>query len=228
MATGKLDIINLALMRIGESPIQSIDEGSTPANSAKALYDISRRAVLRDFDWAFAMKTTNLPLLVTEDEDEPGVYVCLIPSDCLRVVQVMRREGRGHNQNNGTVTIPTTGPNGSGEMSFVGELVQHPFYHFSSEWFRVQGNRLYVRTKVPYVRYIRDEEDTGLFDSKFIEAFSYKLAGELAMPVRQDTQLMASMLNAYQALIGKGAEESQNEHDDALPHNPYVDVRFIH
>lgn len=226
MATGKLDIINLALMRIGESPIQSIEEGSTPANSAKTLYDISRRAVLRDFDWAFAMKTTSLPLLVTEEDDEPGVYVCLIPSDCLRVVQVMRRGGRGFSHNNGAISIPTTGPNGSGEMKFVGELAEHRF-HYGTEWFRVQGKKLFVRIRAPYVRYIRDEEDTDLFDSKFIEAFSYKLAGELAMPVRQDTQLMASMLNAYQSLIGKGAEESQNEHDSALPHNPYVDVRFL-
>ena len=91
----------------------------------------------------------------------------------------------------------------------------------------MQGKQLFVRIPAPYVRYVRDEEDTTIFDSKFVEAFSYKLAGELAMPVRQDTNLMASMLNAYQGLIGRGGEESQNEHNDALQHNPYVDVRFI-
>jgi hypothetical protein len=221
MATGKLDIINLALLRIGESPIQSIDEGSTPAKSAKTLYDISRRAVLRDFDWAFAMKTTSLPLLVTEDEEEPGVYTCLVPSDCLRVVQVMRRGDRGHSDF-GELSYPVEG---GGELRFIGERADRRFIR--TEWFRVQGKQLFVRIPSPYVRYVRDEEDTDLFDSKFVEAFSYKLAGELAMPVRQDTNLMASMLNAYQGLIGRGGEESQNEHNDALQNNPYVDVRFI-
>jgi hypothetical protein len=200
MATGKLDIINLALMRIGESPIQSLEEGSTPANSAKALYDMSRRAVLRDFDWSFAMKTSSLPLLANEDE-EAGVYVCSVPADCLRVVQVLRRY----------------------EANFARGTAG---FYTSNEWFRVQGNKLYVRTPVPYVRYVRDEENTNLFDAKFVEALSYKLAGELAMPVRQSESLMASMLNAYQGLVGTAAEESQNEHEPALSQNPYVEVRY--
>jgi len=200
MATGKLDIINLALMRIGESPIQSLEEGSTPANSAKALYDMSRRAVLRDFDWSFAMKTSSLPLLADEGE-EAGVYVCSVPADCLRVVQVLRRY-------EANIARGTAG------------------FYTSNEWFRVQGNKLYVRTPVPYVRYVRDEENTNLFDAKFIEALSYKLAGELAMPVRQSESLMASMLNAYQGLVGTAAEESQNEHEPALSQNPYVEVRY--
>ena len=201
MATGKLDIINLALLRIGESPIQSLDEGTTPAKSANILYDVSRRAVLRDYDWAFAQKTTALPLLAEADEEQPGVYVCLVPSDCLRVVQVMQR----------------------GDMF---RSVEDPRGLNRSEWFRVYSNKLYVRVPNPYVRYVRDEENTDLFDAKFVEALSYKLAGELAMPVRQSESLMSSMLNAYQAIVGNAAEVSMNERDPSLSQNPYVEVRF--
>ena len=53
----KEEIINLALTRIGESPVTSLDEGSTAARTAELLYDTSRRAILRDFDWSFATKS---------------------------------------------------------------------------------------------------------------------------------------------------------------------------
>jgi len=189
MATGKLDIINLALLRIGESPIQSLDEGSTAANTAKLLYDNSRLAILRDFDWNFAMKT--IPQASVES-DVPGCYAFIVPADCLRVVEVFQSEGSQR----------------------------------SSTWFRVYGKKIYTHEYVPYIKYVRDEENTDYFDSKFTEALTYKLAGELAMSVKQSESLMASMLNAFQNVVATAAAESQGELDPALPENPYVEVRY--
>jgi len=189
MGTSKLDIINLALLRIGESPIQSLDEASTPARTAKLLYDNSRRAILRDYDWNFAMKTAPL---ATVESDVSGCYAFVVPADCLRVVEVFQSEGSQR----------------------------------SSIWFRVYGKRIYTHEYVPFVKYVKDEEDTSFFDSKFSEALTYKLAGELAMSVKQSESLMASMLNAYQNLVATAATESQDEYDPALIENPYVEVRY--
>jgi hypothetical protein len=230
MAVGQLDIVNLALMRIGESPIQSMDEGSTPARSATLLYDISRRAVLRDYDWNFAIKTIALPVVRTENV--PGAkfsYSCPVPSDCLRVVEVLPYEGSySSNREIGELVFNAGTPT---EMKFIGSLASgvNPVSSlFRSEFFRVYNGKIYTHLKHPIVKYVRDEENVDLFDSKFIEAFSYKLAGELAMAVRQSETLMASMLNAYQAIVSKASEESQNEHDLALSQNPYVEVRYGH
>ena len=211
MAVGKLDIVNLALMRIGESPTQNMDEGSTPARSATLLYDISRRAVLRDYDWNFAMKLEVLPVVKGDEPGDKLSYSCAVPSDCLRVVEVLPSEGIGPLFVADAVGVPP------------GVTPHSPF---RTEWFRVYNGRIYTHIKSPLVKYVRDEENVDLFDSKFIEAFSYKLAGELAMAVRQSETLMASMLNAYQAVISKASEESQNEHDLALSQNPYVEVRY--
>ena len=183
----KEEIINLALTRIGESPVISLDEGSTAARTAELLYDASRRAILRDFDWSFATKSV---LLNPVDTDEaPAVFA--VPSDCLRVLRVYDK------------AKPSCG----------------------KEWFKVQGGNIYTYACTPLCFYIRDEEDAGLFDAKFAEALSYKLAGELAMPVRQSESLTASMLNAYQNVVATAATESGNEHDSNLPSNPYVEVR---
>lgn len=189
MATSKLDIINLALLRIGESPIQSIDENSTPARTAKLLYDNSRRAILRDYDWNFAMKTAPL---ATVESDVAGCYAFVVPADCLRVVEVFQAEDSQR----------------------------------SSTWFRVYGKKIYTHEYVPYVKYVKDEDDTGYFDPKFTEALTYKIAGELAMSVKQSEILMASMLNAFQNVVTTAATESQDEFDPALEENPYVAVRY--
>ena len=183
----KEEIINLALLRLGESPIQSLDEGSTAANTAKLLYDPSRRAILRDSDWNFAVRQT--VLAVVDSDEAPAVFA--VPSDCLRVLRVYDK------------AKPSRG----------------------KEWFKVQGGNIYTYARTPLCFYIRDEEDAGLFDAKFCEALSYKLAGELAMPVRQSESLTASMLNAYQNVVATAATESGNEHDQNLPSNPYVEVR---
>lgn len=214
MAVGQLDIVNLALMRIGESTIQSMDEGSTPARSATLLYDISRRAVLRDYDWNFAIKTIALP--VVKAEDVPGAkfsYSCPVPSDCLRVVEILPSGGVDSFFIENAVGVPP------------GLILTSPF---RTEWFRVYNGVIYTHIQHPLLKYVCDEENVDLFDSKFIEAFSYKLAGELAMAVRQSETLMTSMLNAYQAVVSKASEESQNEHDLSLSENPYVEARYGH
>jgi len=183
----KEEIINLALIRIGESPIQSLDEGSTAARTADLLYDASRRAILRDFDWSFAEKSV---LLAPVDTDEaPAVFA--VPADCLRVQRIVDKSKPSH----------------------------------AKEWFRVQGDKLYTYARTPLCFYVRDEEDAGIFDAKFTEALTYRLAGELAMPVRQSESLMASMLNAYQNVVSTAATESMNERESAEPSNPYVEVR---
>ena len=167
-----------------------------------------------DYDWNFAIKTIALP--VVKAEDVPGAkfsYSCPVPSDCLRVVEIL--------------------PSGGVDSFFIENAVGVPpglipTSPFRTEWFRVYNGVIYTHIQHPLLKYVCDEENVDLFDSKFIEAFSYKLAGELAMAVRQSETLMASMLNAYQAVVSKASEESQNEHDLSLSENPYVEARYGH
>lgn len=84
----KLEIVNIALARLGESPIQSMDEGTAPANLAKVFYDSARRSALRDYNWAFALRTLRLARLVETPVD--FLYAYSVPVDCLRVLQVRR------------------------------------------------------------------------------------------------------------------------------------------
>lgn len=81
-----VEIINVALARLGESPIQSLDEGTVPANVAKIFYDQERRATLRDYNWNFALRTARLAKLAETPIDFQFAYA--LPSDCLRAVRL--------------------------------------------------------------------------------------------------------------------------------------------
>lgn len=180
----RIDIINTALARLGESPIQSIEEGSVSANTAKMLYDGVRRSVLRDYDWNFALKEATLVRLAKNDS-KFYEYAFALPSDCIRAVDLL------------------------GGVAFT-----------------VIGGKLYSNFGEAVLRYISDVEDESLFDSKFAEALTYKLASELAMPIKGSAELMQAYNNAYANLAKDAATESANESAIELDDNPYINARY--
>lgn len=56
----QVDMANLALGEIGQSPITSLDDGTRAANLCKANFPILLEAMLTDHDWNFAKKRAQL------------------------------------------------------------------------------------------------------------------------------------------------------------------------
>lgn len=88
----KTEIINRALTLLGVQPITSIDDGTTQAEIAGRIYDISLRAVLSETLWTFATKRV---LLAELDEDiawsltsESFTCTYQLPSDVVRVMGI--------------------------------------------------------------------------------------------------------------------------------------------
>lgn len=182
--TGKVEIINMALARLGESPIQSENEDTVPATQAKLLYDPARRAALRDYNWAFALKTAKLARLA--DAPDGFRYAFALPADCLRVVRLLS-ENRAY---------------------------------------AVRQGKLCTNADTVSIEYIFDATDETYFDSKFIEAFSYRLASDLAMPVKGSTELMGAYSNMYQDMLKRAAAESLGESRTPTSCNPYLEERY--
>ena len=188
---GSVEIVNIALARLGESPIQSLDEGTVPANTAKLFYDPARRATLRDYNWNFALKTARLAKLAEAPVDFRCGYA--LPSDCLRAIR-LRSEGV-------------------------------PDYAGSGPRFVVRGGVVCTDADPAILEYVFDCTDPGLFDDKFIEAMSYKLASEMAMTIKGSTEMTAQMMNQYKLVASQAAALSGNENRDAENENPYVEAR---
>lgn len=87
------EICNLALMRLGEPSIMSINEQNKRANALKSCFDLVRDMVLQDHPWNFAIKRTSLAKLTAVPESGYANSFQL-PTDCLRVLGLV---GDGHN-----------------------------------------------------------------------------------------------------------------------------------
>lgn len=183
-----LGICNLALSKLGESPISAIDANGSPAARMCYLhYHPVRREVLMAHRWTFA---TRLITLSASDElptnstaatagtasaaettvgpDAAGCPLALLPhslpTDCLRVLEVNRKS-----------------------------------------WI-LRGRSIYCPGDRVRLLYIADLEDPTLFDPPFIDALATKLAVRLCIPLTSSTTAREALTEEYRRLVLPQAE----------------------
>lgn len=84
----KIDLCSMALLKLGERPIQSLNDDSVASQLARTLFDPIMDALIASHPWRFAMRTYEL----TETTD--GDFV--IPADVLRVINSPGSISSGH------------------------------------------------------------------------------------------------------------------------------------
>ena len=93
----KVQIVNQALVVLGEAPLDIFPNGSKYSTIAATLWDSSLDAVLRSHPWNFAVKREILPELADPPKYDYSAAFNL-PTDCLRILDVetddYRVEGR--------------------------------------------------------------------------------------------------------------------------------------
>lgn len=83
-----LDICNIALSKLGESPLAGLDANGSPASRLCYMhYHPVRREVLAAARWSFAGKEVTLTS-ATKDDDGQHSLPHSLPQDCLRVLAV--------------------------------------------------------------------------------------------------------------------------------------------
>ena len=88
MAT-EVNIVNLALIRLGATTISTMTESTRNAQAAEAIYDLIRQELLREHAWNFATKRQDLN--EADDYDDISTqwdYAYDLPDDCLRALLV--------------------------------------------------------------------------------------------------------------------------------------------
>ena len=83
----KVELINYSLYLIGETGIESLDEGSKKAKVASGIYPLALYEFLGEYTWYFATKRTTLALVADDNKGE-FKYSFYFPSDYIRVVDV--------------------------------------------------------------------------------------------------------------------------------------------
>lgn len=77
--TTKIDLCSMALLKLGEKPIQSIQEDSPAAQLSRTLFNPVIDALLAIHPWRFACKSFDLV------RDSDGDF--FLPSECMRVLK---------------------------------------------------------------------------------------------------------------------------------------------
>lgn len=157
MATSSVDIVNSALLKLGCTPIASLDDGVKASIAASNQYDKCRKQVLRAHPWNFAIRRVELASVVVTPAFGYD-YVFALPANCLRVL---------------------------------------PDEEYYDTPYKVEGRYIYTDESTFKIKYIEDIEDVTLFDACFEEALACCLAQDLAIHMKNSTQLAALMYEGY-------------------------------
>lgn len=107
----KIDIINLAMIAIGQQPLVSLSDNTKAARLVLAMYDSRRDAVLQEHPWKFATKRTTLSSPVSTAPAFGWSYAYQLPADFIRFVKMLhldrqfKIEGGQILSNDGTLDI---------------------------------------------------------------------------------------------------------------------------
>lgn len=101
MAASSTEICNLAISWLAGSRILSLDDNSDEAKLCKANYDTSRRAVLEEREWTFAIKRVQLPALAAAPLFG-WTHSFLVPSDLLYSIGVYNPRDANNHQSSQT------------------------------------------------------------------------------------------------------------------------------
>lgn len=75
----KIDLCSMALLKLGEEPVQSLTDDSAASRLARTLFEPVTDTLLSAHPWRFAMRWFDLKK--TADDD------FLIPADCIRILK---------------------------------------------------------------------------------------------------------------------------------------------
>lgn len=193
MAFSQADICNLALSRAGGhsiSQITSLGEASTEARQCAVKFPHVLRSALRAYPWRFAVKEIALALLGTGAELALGggkikdniryqsLFYYQYPEECLQILAVSPVNGKKGNYGAESAEY-TVERLGDGTKVIVTPCAQA------------------VLTCSSYA------DDPSIWDSLFLDAFAWQLAGELALSFGADYSKVQALQNTAQATAAR-------------------------
>lgn len=191
------EIVNWALIKIGEAPISS-NAQSPLGKVLEIVYDEVRLQLLSCYPWKFASKRTILAPLAEESDHPRFKYKYELPSDCLLFRGISEYDKipdfRDYKASTGTL-------------------------------YEISGKNIYAHTNELYIKYIADVDDK-LYTQTFKEAFANKLASELSIKVLQNMSLVELYEAKYQQALQQAIQHNEIECDtEEMPENTWLGIR---
>lgn len=104
-------IANLAASSIGEDDqLRSPDDNTHLSRSVRAVWDLQRRAALRDHSWNFAMRRAQLPAQALDVAPVGWSTSFKLPADSVRLIEVLGWSRSRYQVEGGCVLADADGP----------------------------------------------------------------------------------------------------------------------
>lgn len=189
MAASRVDICNLALLKLGSgSKITALTDNSVAARALSVTYDLIRRAELRAHYWAFAIKRAALPATTPPAWGYTAAYT--VPVDCLRVIQV-------------------------NQFYLTPGLLDYNTAD-ASAWAIESGQILCDYSAPLNIRYVWDVTDEGTYDVLFNVMFAARLAYECCEQITNSNTKKQSIAEDYKQALGMAIRAGAIEKPPAL------------
>lgn len=215
--TGAVDICNLALSHIGQSPVvTSIDPPDASAQAALCAqyYQQALETVFVARQWSFAMRRKSLAA-VTYTGLTQWRYAYQLPADALRAVAVQPPNSTDDYTQPGDI---------SGAYSYVAPIVSmRTPQRFDIEHMQDGTRVILSNTENAVLRYVARVADTTQYPPQFRLAVSYQLASMLAGPVLKGDVGAAESKRLMQVAayyMGAASTTDANQRDVQPEHVP--------
>lgn len=194
-----IEIINRALIKIGEPVITSIQQHPYGA-SLGLIYEDGRRALLSSQYWRFALKRAELARLDEETGSEMFAYSYALPADYLQLKDF-------------------------GEMYKMPNLqdkILAPDIRYS-----IEGGKLLTRWKEGVkITYVADITDPKLFSPAFREALIALVAAEISVRIKNGAEFKTLFLQEADRYIAQAVNHNEICCDlETMPDNSWVTCR---
>lgn len=196
-----IEICNLGLSHVGGYSIESLDEPKKEARECKRLYLPACMATLEISDWGFARKRTALALLT--DTLGAWEYVYAWPSDC-----AMPRK----------IYDPAALEDGGEQSDPV------PFEQGIND--ALNKRTIATNMEDAILIYTAKVVDANMYPASFVDALGWRLAADLAIPLRSDSKMREGCLVQFRQRLGEAGVSSANaEHRKASTTSSYEQAR---
>ena len=191
----EIDIVNLALSRLGDSAtVSSLDppEGSAQAEHAARFYPIARNTLLEAHNWLFATRRKSLAL--TTESSWGWAYAYAAPSESIKLLAILPLDASSDDET-------------------------QPYEIESGE----QTNIILTDQENAVARYIALVTDTTRYSPLVVDALAWLLASYLAGPILKGDAGMSMASACYKSflmVLGQAKTSDANQRKILTEHAP--------
>lgn len=193
----QLEIVNLALSRLGDRKQLANLSGSDPVTLAiLSTYPVARDVLLASFPWPFA--TTTVELMDAPESYPMWAYAYVHPASALRVLRVFNENTK--------------------------EGLSEDFQVQATA--NASGKRILAKVNPAYCEYIVAITNDTVFPPLFADLFAWFLASELAIPLSTDPELHSALEKIYMSRLANATTLAARERSITLPKSSrYAEAR---